>query len=140
MELPYLFSFWIFIWWILYKLHIISYTPIFALWFAAAFTMVLICGMIIHQREPLFILYVITASLTLMKLVPLATHNEPITKKSVYYFTVLFLVYLGFSYATGMTVFSLLENYTNIIFAPEKTFLGKQYDALTKYMHMVWIR
>lgn len=134
MELPYLFSIWIFIWWMLYKLRIISYTPIFALWFAVWFNVAIISGMILNQSDPLFIVYFITVSLTLMKLVPLATLHESITQQSVYYFIVLFLIYLGFSYSTGMTIVSLLENYTNAIFAPEKTVVGQQYDQLKKYV------
>lgn len=137
MEPVYLFSFWIFIWWMLYKLRMIPHSPIFALWFAAWFTIILIFGMIVYQHEPPFIFYVITVSLTFLKLLPLATLREPITKQSVYAFVVLLLIYLGFSYATGMTLFLLLENYTNIIFAPEKTFVGKQYEFLTKYVFML---
>jgi hypothetical protein len=137
MELPYLFSIWIFIWWMLYKLRIISYTPIFALWVAVWFNVAIISGMILNQNEPLFIFYFITVSLTIMKLVPLATLHESITRQSVYSFVVLFLIYVGFSYSTGMTIFSILENYTNAIFAPEKTVVGQQYDRLKKYMVMV---
>jgi hypothetical protein len=131
MELIYLFSIWIVLWWMLYKIGAVKYSPIFALWVAVWFNVVMIFGMIINQNDPFFIVYFITVSLTLMKLVPLATLNEPITKQSIYSFVGLFLIYLGFSYATGMTVYSLLENYTNAIFAPEKTVVGQQYALLT---------
>ena len=131
MELIYLFSIWIVLWWMLYKIGAVKYSPIFALWVAVWFNVGMIFGMIMNQNDPFFIVYFITVSLILMKLVPLATLNEPITKQSIYSFVGLFLIYLGFSYATGMTVYSLLENYTNAIFAPEKTVVGQQYALLT---------
>ncbi len=131
MELIYLFSIWIVLWWMLYKIGAVKYSPIFALWVAVWFNVGMIFGMIMNQNDPFFIVYFITVSLTLMKLVPLATLNEPITKQSIYSFVGLFLIYLGFSYVTGMTMYSLLENYTNAIFAPEKTVVGQQYAILT---------
>lgn len=137
MELVYLFSIWIFLWWMFYKLRILTYSPIFAIWVAVWFNVAIITGMILNQNEPFFIFYFIAVSLTMMKLVPLATLHESITRQSVYSFVALFLIYLGFSYATGMTIESLLENYTNAIFAPEKTVVGQQYDILKKYMCMV---
>jgi hypothetical protein len=130
MELIYLFSIWIFIWWMLYKFGVVKYSPIFALWVAVWFNVVMIFGMIMNQNDPFFIIYFITVSLILLKLLPLATLHESITKQSVYSFIGLFLIYLGFSYATGMTVYSLLEHYTNAIFAPEKTVVGQQYAFL----------
>jgi hypothetical protein len=129
MELIYLFSIWIFIWWVFYKLRMITYSPIFALWVAAWFNVAIISGMILNQNDPFFIMYFTTVSLKMMKLVPLATLNESITQQSIHAFVVLFSIYLIFSYATGMTIGSLLENYTNAIFAPEKTVVGQQYEV-----------
>ena len=130
MELVYLFSNWIFVWWMLYKLKLVKYSPIFALWFAAVFIVGIIIGMVLNYGDPFFITFFIIKALVLMKLIPLATLHEPITLQSVYAFVGLSLVYLLVAYATGGTIEILLKNYSNMIFAPEKTLIGKEYERI----------
>jgi len=126
----YLFSIWIFIWWALYKIEVVTYSPVFALWFGVAFDVFIVLGMLLYRVDPGFILYSIMISIGLMKLIPLLSLHEQVTRQSIQAFLGLFSVYIAFSYATGMTIPLLFKGYTDLVFYPETTLLGHQYQHL----------
>ena len=130
MELVYYFSIWIFIWWVLYKANVLPYSPLFALLVAISVNMAIVLGMILQGLDTGFIMYYILISITFMKLFPLSTLQEPVTRQSIHAFLALFSVYLIFSYATGKTIPLLIKGYTDIIYYPETTHLGYQYAYL----------
>jgi len=130
MELIYIFSLWIFAWWMFYKTRTVSYSPIFSLWAAVVINIFILIGMVYNNVETGMVFYFMMISIAFMKLIPILSLHESITLRSFYASVCLFSVYILFSYATGMTIPLLIQGYTDYIYHPETTMLGHQYAHL----------
>jgi hypothetical protein len=88
----YLFSYWEFLWYILYELNLVSYNPKGALIPALLVNIVLLCIMLYYSYS--YTIFFVMA-LILMKVLPLwSLWNDPYRLKDVYATIVVFVVYL----------------------------------------------
>jgi hypothetical protein len=88
----YIFSYWIVLWYVLYKLNLVSYNPKGALIPALLANFMFLCIMLYYSYS--YTIFFVIA-LILMKVVPLwSVWNDPYRLKDVYATIIIFVVYL----------------------------------------------
>ena len=98
MRLDYIFSYWIFIWFILYKINIIKLNPLLALLIALVQNLIVISLMFYYgTKTKLKILF--TIGMFILKIIPiyiLIKNKTRISTNDIKYFILLFLIYIGY--------------------------------------------
>jgi len=98
MRLDYIFSYWIFIWFILYKINIIKFNPLLALLIALVQNLIVISLMFYYgTKTKLKILF--TIGMFILKIIPiyiLIKNKTRISTNDIKYFILLFLIYIGY--------------------------------------------
>jgi len=128
MRIDFIFSYWIFFWYLLYISGFVSsYNPKFPI----------ICGLIenvflllamLYFRTNLKLILLFATMMIPLKIIPLYTVWNTIIQWSDIYFTLaLFLVYLGWSYMNGKKINDFIDNTRKLILQNQNTFPGMQF-------------
>jgi hypothetical protein len=104
-----IFSYWIFVWYLLYVLGIISYNPKFALIIGVITNILVLLIKIIFKNSIYNIVFFITVNFVI-KVIPLYfLWNSKILMEDVYASIGLFSIYLVWLYFRGITIEGLLK-------------------------------
>lgn len=116
------FSYWVYLWYILYALHATSYSPKFPLILGLIDNIIMLIMMIIYGTSSRTIFYFIIIN-TLIKVVPLYyLRNEKIRMKDIYFTLCLFVLFIIWLYINNQ---SLTGNakliYNSLIYGKSQT-------------------
>jgi len=131
----FIFSYWIFLWFILYLLKIVPYSPKFVIILGIIENLFAFLFMIIYNA-PLynFIKFIIIN--IFIKVIPLLlVWNDKIVKRDIYATIILFLIYLLWLTYNHLEIYKTYKNLLDpYIFNNEngKTILSKLYDSIVK--------
>ena len=108
-RIDYLFSYWIFIWSVLYILKLVSFNPKFALTIALLENVIKICTMI-YYKIPWDKIVFFCIAIFFVKVLPLwSLRNYPYTKSQFMYTIVAFVMYSVYLHVNGKSVYSLFK-------------------------------
>ena len=121
----YEFSYWIFIWFVLYYIGFVKYSPKFTLILAIIHNIILFSLMIFYKK-PFIKLLNFVIVVTLIKIIPLyLLRNEKITSLSIMSFIILFLIYLLYMFALHINnINKILDIGKNFLTNNDKPLLG----------------
>lgn len=107
MRVDFLFSYWIFFWYILFMFHLIDYNPKFVLVVALIQnTILFIYKLWIGSFLVAFLLGII---ILCMKVIPLYTlYDSKIKKKDIYFTIVLFVLYMFWIHINGTHLYDIM--------------------------------
>jgi len=127
MRIDFIFSYWIFFWYLLYISGYVSlYNPKIAIICGLAENMLVLLAMIYFRTNWKLILLFITMMI-LLKIIPLYTlWNKPIRLNDIYYTIGLFCIYLVWAYINGKTPNDFMENTRRLIIDNKNTLPGMQ--------------
>jgi hypothetical protein len=92
------FSYWIYVWYILYALHATSYSPKFPLVLGLFDNIIILIMMILHRKSIETIFYFIVIN-TFIKVIPIYyLRNEKIRMKDIYFTICLFVIFIIWLY------------------------------------------
>lgn len=97
-----LFSYWIFLWYIVYILGGTTYNPTFALLFAITFNLCMLINMLFYTDTITIIIFIF--SISLFKIIPLFSIRHSITNRDMIATFVLAMFYLGWLYISGISL------------------------------------
>ena len=125
----YIFSIWIFVWYIVYQLNLVSYNPKGILFLALIENMIGIMIMVYYSY-----IYILDFCITIffIKIIPLWTlRNSTYTVKDMYATLILFCVYLGWIYLNHINLLDILQHQIRNI--QENKPIGPIYYFLKRY-------
>jgi hypothetical protein len=124
MHISYIFSYWIFLWYLLYEFSITNYNPKFAI----------ICGFIENFIVLIFMLYFDTNNkiiilffimFVFLKIIPLIRlWNNYIYIKDIYATIILFKIYLFYTWINNKTITDFIDRMKNLILYNKNTLPG----------------
>jgi hypothetical protein len=132
------FSYWIYLWYILYVFKIASYSPKFPLVLGLFDNIIILIMMIMHGKSSATIFYFIVIN-TLIKVVPLYyLRNEKIRIKDIYFTICLFSIFIIWLYINKQ---SLTGNakliYNSLLYGKDKTpFMALLQQIRQKYKNV----
>lgn len=124
-----IFSYWIFIWFILYMLDIVQYNPKFALSFALIFNIFQI-GLMIYYKNKWLLIVIFSFVTFLIKGIPAwILRNNAYDMKQVLYICILFFMYIIWLIVNGTNPYNIMKATYNAIkhnkpFGPFSYFLN----------------
>ena len=111
------FSYWIFLWFLLYILKVVTVSPLFALWLATVYQIAVIFVLITNNSYHFFdVLLLIFSGLVVIKLMPIGyllkydNKNRKINKQDVLWTFILMGLYLVWIEINGLNYLSYLKN------------------------------
>ena len=132
MRIDFIFSYWIFGWYVLYMLQVVPYNPKFALW----------CGLMENGMIVLLMLYYRTRMrwvglflfmMGLLKIGPLLTLKKTVVWQDVWTTLLLFCVYLGWIMGNHQDPKLFVKRTTDLILHNKNTLPGMQWiDRMLK--------
>lgn len=103
-RIDYVFSYWIFVWFILYKLNIIKYNPKIFLILASIENFIILYMMIYYKNDIKYILTFIFINI-FIKVIPLIIlWNTPNDIHDFYAGIIIFLMYIGWLYLSNINL------------------------------------
>jgi hypothetical protein len=106
-RLDFIFSYWIFTWYILYLLKIIKYSPKFALYVAMIDNMILL-GILIYKKSPIYDITKFLAINIFIKYLPIYTLlDEKIKTRDIIATIILFLIYIVYIYVNNNDIYGI---------------------------------
>lgn len=132
------FSYWIFIWFLLYLLKIVPYSPKFVIILGIIENIFVFMYMIYNKTELYNIIKFIIINI-FIKIIPLLlVWKDKIIKRDIYATIILFLIYLLWLFYNRLEIYNVYKNLLDpYIFnnSSGKTFLSKLYDSIiNKYL------
>jgi hypothetical protein len=125
----YFFSYWIFVWYILYILDVVSYNPKLALTIALIENIIKVVAMVWYKNNLNTILLFCSINV-MIKVLPLWTLRHSSYKNQIQSTLGLFIIYVIYLYINDQNVVSILKNsYRDI---QHNTFLGPMSYLLKK--------
>ena len=117
-RLDFIFSYWIFIWYILYILKIVKYSPKFALYVAMIDNIILL-SILIYKKSSIYDITKFLAINTFIKYLPIYTLlDEKIKTKDIIATIILFLIYIIYVYVNKNDIYNiynkLIKGYSNL--------------------------
>jgi hypothetical protein len=116
------FSYWIYLWYILYAFKITDFSPKFPLIIGLIDNIIMLLLMLVYgtSRETIFYFLIIN---TLIKVVPLYyLRNEPIKLKDIYFTVFLFIVFVGWLHLNKQSLVGNLKViHDSLIYGQNKT-------------------
>lgn len=104
-----IFSYWIFIWFILYILHIVQYNPKFALLFALIFNILQI-GLMIYYKNKWSVIIIFSFVVFVIKCIPLwILRNKAYHVKQLLYTFILYCIYTIWLFVNGKNPYSMMK-------------------------------
>jgi len=132
-RLDFVFSYWIFLWFLLYLLKIVPYSPKFVIILGIIENIFVFIHMIFYKSSIYNIIKFIIINI-FIKIVPLLlVWKDKIVKRDIYATIILFLIYLLWLFYNRLEVYSVYKKLLDpYIFndAGGKTFLSKLYDSI----------
>jgi hypothetical protein len=124
----FVFSYWIFAWYMLYALRVTSYSPKAFLILSVSINIFIFLLMIYYKNSILYISLFIIANF-IIKVIPiLLIHHIPIRTRDYYAGVVIFLIYNIWLYINGTSFFEIMHNQYMAIL---------KNDARTPFMHYI---
>jgi hypothetical protein len=109
MRIDFFFSYWIFLWYLLYELRFTTYNPKIALVLGILENIILFSVMV-YVNQSLFHLIGFCFTNTILKVIPLwSLWNTPYRWKDFYAFVVLFMIFVGWLYVNGLLTIDVLK-------------------------------
>ncbi len=116
------FSYWIYLWYILYAFKITDFSPKFPLIIGLIDNIIMLLLMLVYgtSRETIFYFLIIN---TLIKVVPLYyLRNEPIKLNDIYFTVLLFIVFVGWLHLNKQSLVGNLKViHDSLIYGQNKT-------------------
>jgi len=121
------FSYWIFIWYILYVLHLIKYNPKIGLLFSLVANILLLLLMICYKTTTHLVLLLLFVML-FEKIIPLYTiWNTKIIRQDIYFFVILFSIYIAWIIINKQNNHLFINSIKNLIIYKKNTLPGMQF-------------
>jgi len=118
------FSYWIFIWYILYIFKIINLNPKFAI-YCGITENIIIFYMMLYYKTNIKIIIGFILMFILLKILPLYTLiNTKILKKDIFITLLLFIIYLLWLYINNISILDLKKQIIDMILYNKHTFPG----------------
>jgi len=116
------FSYWIYFWYILYALKIITYSPKFPLILGLIDNIIMLFLMLVYGTSKRTIFYFIIIN-TLIKVVPLYyLRNEVIKMKDIYFTIFLFIIFIFWLHLNKQSLFGNIKLiHDSLLFGQDKT-------------------
>jgi hypothetical protein len=116
------FSYWIYLWYVLYAFKITIYSPKFPLILGLIDNIVMLALMLVYGTSRRTIFYFIVIN-TLIKIVPLYTlRNEPIKWRDIYFTTILFCIFILWLHLNKQSLFGNIKIiHDSLLFGQDKT-------------------
>jgi len=133
-----IFSDWLVVWFVLYKLNVVSYSPKFALIVGLVDNVVMLALMLMYGTNIFTIVYFILIN-TLIKIVPLyLLRKETIQMKDVYFSGVVFLVFVGWLYINGQTLMGNIKLiYESVLYNKHETPFMFLFNEVGKWLQRI---
>jgi hypothetical protein len=130
-RLDFIFSYWIFVWYILYFLKFVKYSPKFALYVAMIDNMILL-SILIYKKSSIYDIAKFLAINTFIKYLPIYTLlDEKIKRRDIIATIILFLIYLIYVYVNNNNIYEIynkiIKGYTEDEY---KTPISAFYDSI----------
>lgn len=127
----FIFSYWIFAWYLFYMAGLTQYSPIIAIWCGLFENFIILSLMIIYNTR-LKLIFLFFLMMIPLKIIPLATlwkeERKREREKDVYALICLFLIYLVWSVVIWKNTFSLFKKNTlDMIFKNKNTLPGMNF-------------
>jgi hypothetical protein len=126
MEKPYfIFSYWIFTWYLLYFFNITDYNPKFAI-IISIIENICILLLMIYYNTKLKIIILFTIMIIILKIIPIYTiwDKKIIWKKDIKSTIILFIIYLFFLIINKKSINDFIKNTKNLILHNKSTLPG----------------
>ena len=131
----FIFSYWIFVWFILYFTRIITINP--KLWLIVALLENIISVLFLFLKAKMYVVIRFMIINALIKALPLYyLWNTKIHKKDIIYSIIVFVIYLIWLYINNFTMYTLYEMIYNSQI-PHSTYIGPLsyvYDKIYQYL------
>jgi len=131
----FVFSYWIFTWFILYLLKIVPYSPKFVIILGIIENLFVFIYMVFY-KSPIYNIIKFIIINILIKAIPLLiVWSDKIVKRDIYATIILFLIYLLWMTYNRMEIYKVYKKLLDpYIFNDNsgKTFLSKLYDSIVK--------
>jgi len=115
MRIDFVFSYWIFVWYILYISRLTNINPKFALNFAFIHNIIILLFMIYYGRTVKSVLLFMMMIL-LLKIIPIYTlYNTSIKRLDIITTFILLLIYICWLFINGETIDSLSKMFSNFL-------------------------
>ena len=124
-KIYFIFSYWIFIWYLLYYFKIINiYNPKFAIIIGIIENSIIIILMLYYRTKiKLVLLFIIM--MIILKIIPLYTiWNDKINYKDIFFTFILFIIYLLIMYLNGKNINSFVKQSKDLIIHNKNTLPG----------------
>jgi len=122
-RIDFIFSYWIFIWYLLYIKQLTNINPKFALICGLIENIIIMLLMIIYKTNyKLFIEFIIM--FIILKIIPLYTITTSIKLYDIYYTIGIFIIYLIWMILNKQTLNSFIKNIIDIIIYNKNTLIG----------------
>jgi hypothetical protein len=120
-----IFSYWLFLWYILYVFNLTNYNPKIALLCGVVENLIII-GLMVYYNTNIRLLILFVIMFVLLKIIPLVTiWNNPINYKDDIMRTLaLFLIYLVWSFYNGKDVDDFIKKSRDLILHNKNTLPG----------------
>lgn len=116
MRFDYLFSYWIFIWYLLYFFHITDYNPKFILICAIIENIILLFFMIYYNTQ-LSVIILFLIGMFIIKIIPIYTIWNTIIKwKDILFTFILLFIYIIWLYINNVTIYYILNEIKQVVF------------------------
>ena len=116
------FSYWIYLWYILYAFKITNFSPKFPLMLGLIDNIIMLLLMLVYgtSRETIFYFIIIN---TLIKIVPLYyLRNEPLKLRDIYFTCFLFILFVGWLHLNKQSLIGNLKVIHNsLLYGQDKT-------------------
>lgn len=127
MRFDYLFSYWIFVWYLLYFFHITNYNPKFVFICGIIENLILLCSMIYYKTNINVIVFFIFG-MFLIKIIPLyLIWNTIIKLRDILFTLILFFIYIIWLYINNKSLYYIYNNTKEVVF-------NKKYFPLTELL------
>jgi hypothetical protein len=116
------FSYWIYLWYLLYAFKVINYSPKFPLILGLIDNIVMLVLMVMYGTSRRTIFYFVIIN-TLIKVVPLYyLRNEPIKRRDIYFTTILFGIFILWLHLNKQSLFGNIKLiHDSLLFGQDKT-------------------
>lgn len=120
------FSYWIFIWYILYVFNLIKYNPKIGLLFALIANILLLILMIWYKTTT-HLVFLLLLVMLFEKIIPLYTiWNTKIRRQDIYFFVILFSIYIAWIIIDKQNNHEVINSIKNLIIYKKNTLPGMQ--------------
>jgi hypothetical protein len=135
MRFDYLFSYWIFVWYLLYFFHFTIYNPKFVLICAIIENLILLCSMIYYNTY-LSVIILFICGLFIIKILPLyLIWNTKIKWQDILFTFFLFFIYIIWLYINNKSLYYIYNDTKKVIFNTKYFPLTELFIKLYNYFY-----